>query len=391
MKRIALIVDDYPSNGGIAQYNQALVEAFDNLPDELFQKTILYTNEFWEEYLTPYKLIHTRIDLPARVKKMLKALALLRLPFFIRKTLFSWMAPALAKKLNKKNFDLLILASQDPLSLFIDVPRINAIHDLMHRYERRFPEASGNGRYRYREILFKAFCDESELIMVDSKVGKEQVIESYQVSPEKVFDLPYIPPPHIIESIVPADFNERYKDLPRDFLFFPGQFWKHKNHINLIHALHILKEKGTNITLAFAGKKRYEYPVILHEIEKYGLQENVVFLDFVPNEYIKEIYARARGLVMPTFFGPTNIPPLEAIFSGCPPAVSGIYGMFEQLGKAALYFDPKDPESIAETMLALWEDENKRAELKKNGIIKMNTWNSRLFNERFNEIIKSIA
>jgi len=45
-------------------------------------------------------------------------------------------------------------------------------------------------------------------------------------------------------------------------------------------------------------------------------------------------------MIMPTFFGPTNIPPLEAIAVGCPVAVSNIYGMPHQLGDAALYFNP---------------------------------------------------
>lgn len=44
-----------------------------------------------------------------------------------------------------------------------------------------------------------------------------------------------------------------------------------------------------------------------------------------------EFYRRARRMVMPTYFGPTNIPPLEANALGCPVAVSKVYGMPEQL------------------------------------------------------------
>ena len=70
-----------------------------------------------------------------------------------------------------------------------------------------------------------------------------------------------------------------------------------------------------------------------------------------------EFYRRARAMVMPTFFGPTNIPPLEAFALGCPVAVSNIYGIPEQVGDAALLFDPNSVEEIADCIERLWQDD----------------------------------
>jgi glycosyltransferase involved in cell wall biosynthesis len=38
----------------------------------------------------------------------------------------------------------------------------------------------------------------------------------------------------------------------------------------------------------------------------------VKFLGFVPSEHMRGLYEGALGVVMPTYFGPTNLPPLEA-------------------------------------------------------------------------------
>ena len=54
-------------------------------------------------------------------------------------------------------------------------------------------------------------------------------------------------------------------------------------------------------------------------------------------------YKYAVALVMPTFFGPTNIPPLEAFALGCPVITSNIYGIPEQVGDAALLVNLDKP------------------------------------------------
>ncbi len=95
-------------------------------------------------------------------------------------------------------------------------------------------------------------------------------------------------------------------------------------------------------------------------------------------------------MIMPTFFGPTNIPPLEAFATGCPAAVSNIYAMPEQVGNAALLFDPNSDEEIAETLLSLWTDDELLARLIKQGYQKSQAWNQNTFNSEFKSIIKSI-
>jgi len=392
VKKVAIIVDHGPWEGGTFQYNQCVVDAFSELPEQEFEKHIFYTNSFWKNYLSNYNFNLTELKLSPKLKKALKALTLLQFGTKFRKALLCLLSPKTASVLNDKTFDLLIFPSQDTVSLFIDNNKVSVIHDLMHVYESHFPEVSEGGRTKYRNILFKGFCDESKAIIVDSKIGSEQVQECYQTPATKIFQLPYLPPPHILDNEpVPADFDQKYDMLPQKFLFFPGQFWPHKNHDNLIDAVKVLANRGIVVNLAFAGKKDYNYDKIAKKISEYGIGNQITFLNFVPNEYLKGIYLKSRGLIMPTFFGPTNIPPLEAIFLGRPVAVSGIYGMMDQLKDASLYFDPKNVVDIANKMETLWQDEEQRAILVKNGEKLVANWNKKAFNDQFVEIVKKIV
>lgn len=391
MKKIAIVVDNGPSDGGTFQYNQTIVDAFNDLPENQFEKIVFYTNDFWKAYLQKYPYTFIELKLSSRLKKILKLIVLLKLPIRVRKGLLYIIAPHIATALNKTAVDLLLFPSQDTISLFTSIPKISVIHDLMHRYESHFPEVSENGRIRYRDILFKSFCDESKAVVVDSQIGVEHVVDTYHINKDKVYTLPFIPPPHILsDDPLPNDFENKYPDLPSEYLFYPGQFWPHKNHKNLLLAISSLKKKGTNINIVFGGKTTYDYNKLVQLIEEQGLAENVKFVGFIPDEYLKLFYLKAKGLVMPTYFGPTNIPPLEAIFLNCPVAVSGIYGMPEQLQNAALYFTPSDVDDIAEKIKDLWLNQSTRDMLVANGIELTKHWNKIAFNKKFGQIIESV-
>jgi len=392
MKKIAILLNNIPAEGGAFQYNQAMLDAFFSLPDEKFEKTVFYTNTFWGEYLHQFNCNAKKLKFSFYMNKVMKLITLFNFSLNKRKIILQILAPDASRHLNDKGIDMLLFPSQDTISLYTTAKKVNIIHDLMHKYEPHFPEVSDNGRIKYRDILFKNFCDESIAIIVDSKVGSDHVHEIYHTSKEKIYDLPFIPPPHILDDgPLPTDFKEKYGHLPDKFLFYPSQFWAHKNHKNLLLAINKLRNQGIEINMVFGGKLMYMYDDIVKFINQYDLQNHITFIGYVPNEYIKGVYLKSMGLVMPTFFGPTNIPPLEAIFLGRPVAVSGIYAMPEQLQDAALYFKPNDVDDIAEKLKILWLDENQRMQLIENGKKLIKLWNKTEFNKRFNEIINSIA
>jgi glycosyltransferase involved in cell wall biosynthesis len=215
-------------------------------------------------------------------------------------------------------------------------------------------------------------------------------VESYGVVPERIHILPYVAPKYIYSHKTPDHFDNRY-NLPEKFIFYPAQFWEHKNHKRLILAMGMLKDRIPDIKLVLVGSKKNAYRSTVKLAKDLNVSKNVIFLGYVPDEDLPEMYRRARALIMPTFFGPTNIPPLGAFAIGCPTAISGIYGIPGQVGDAAILFNPESVEEIAECIKRLWFDDGLCAALVKKGKEKAAKWGQQQFNDRLREIIEQIA
>jgi len=216
------------------------------------------------------------------------------------------------------------------------------------------------------------------------------VIDAYDVAPGRVFPLPYIAPQYIYEALAKPPRKLSY-ELPEKYLFYPATFWSHKNHPNLFAAIAKLRAQYPDIQLVLAGGKHNGYPAARDAVAALGLERNVTFLGYVPDEDMFELYRRARGMVMPSFFGPTNIPQLEAFVAGCPVAVSGVYGVPEQVGDAALLFDPKSVDEIADAAERLWVDDALCADLAEKGRLRAESWGPVQFSARLRTIVETLV
>lgn len=264
---------------------------------------------------------------------------------------------------------------------------IGPVHDLMHRYEARFPEVGEASEYCSREQMFSTFCRTAAAILVDSNVGKQHVSEIYHPDPEKIFILPFIPSPLAEKAEKPQNFPlaEGQK-----YLFYPAQLWLHKNHANLLRAVKkLLPEQDIHCIFTGTTDKSgaFLYNQLLHELD---LEKNVHHLGYVSDNETRWLYEHARCMIMPSFFGPTNIPPLEAMLAGCPVAVSDIYAMRERYGEASLYFDPHNVTEIAAVIQRLWTDDNLCHEMIKHGYEQASTWTQTDFEARFLDILHHV-
>ena len=193
--------------------------------------------------------------------------------------------------------------------------------------------------------------------------------------------MPYIVPKHIWE------ISEEPIEVPDKYVFYPAQFWKHKNHINLIKAIQILKESIDDIHLVLTGSEKNCYKEIKRYISENNLQNNITIKGFVTNGNMTYLYRHAVGLVMPSYFGPTNIPPLEAMALGCPVAVSDKYAMPEQVGRAGLLFDPDSPEEIAGRIQKMWTDDELRKRMTEEGYRRIRQWTQEDFKNRLFKVM----
>jgi glycosyltransferase involved in cell wall biosynthesis len=385
MKRIGLFLEAEPSGGGTFQYNQTMLDAVAALPRDRFSVVVGYTSDLWLEYLRDYDLKTVFVPKGFWGRTFAHGWMLSGLPMGLWRKVCPAFHP-MARTLLREKCDLWIFPSQDARSFQLPVPALVSILDLMHRYERRFPEAGSRWQYLVRERLYSNIGRFAKGILVDAEMGRQHVIESYGTPRDRIHVLPFIAPRYMRSAGIPPDFDARYR-LPEKFIFYPAQFWEHKNHGRLIRAMASLKNELPDLKLVFAGSKKNAYDAVMKLVHDLGLSEDVLFLGYVPEADMPELYRRARALVMPTYYGPTNIPPLEAFAVGCPVAISGIYGMPEQVGDAALLFDPDSEQEIADCLRRLWTDDRLCAALSEKGRKRAMAWGQPQFNDRLREIV----
>jgi glycosyltransferase involved in cell wall biosynthesis len=385
--RIGLFLSAEPHSGGVFQYSLSVLEAVSALPQHRFDVVAAYLDPQWRSLLAERQVRSIWLDGGSKIQLVGRLFSLFQSSFTMWRNSVVKLFPPV-KALLAEQCRLWIFPAGDDWATLLPVPSLGAIHDLMHRYEPSFPETRAHGRFAYRERYFRATCQFAKGMLVDSEVGKQQVVESYGAEPRKLFVLPYVASPAIV-SQAPVDLDSSYR-LPPKFIFYPAQFWQHKNHGRLIAALDQVRRQHPDICLVLVGSKKNGYEAALAAVRTRGLEEHVWFTGYVPDEHMAEFYRRARALVMPTFFGPTNIPPLEAFAIGCPVAVSGIYGMSEQVGSAALLLDPKSVEAIADCMTRMWTDDDLCRTLVARGKEKSLAWNQSHFNVRFQEILRDL-
>ena len=90
-------------------------------------------------------------------------------------------------------------------------------------------------------------------------------------------------------------------------------------------------------------------------IQQYGVTELFKVYGFVSEEKLEQIYSETDALVYPSYSGPENLPPLEAIVRNIPVMISDYPGAREQLGGNASYFNPNNSAELVDLIKAFSE------------------------------------
>ena len=387
--KIGLFLGISSNAGGMFQYAQSILEGLSSLNANNYKVVIAYGSPEWEAVLGRYNLrgiMLRHLSIGLRLANVVMALCV---PGHVCRWAGPYINP-LIREMRALSCDCWIFPAQDALSYQLSTMSIGTIHDLMHRYQPHFPEVSSRLRFGIREHRFRAITSYCAVVLVDSEMGKQHVLESYEAKAASIYPLPYVAPSYMYDPSNADDLVQHY-GLPEKFLFYPAQFWQHKNHHRLLEAVAIVAKQHPDIALVCSGGKRHEFKRVEQRAVELGLANHVRFVGYVPDANMRGFYLRSRALVMPTFFGPTNIPPLEAMAVGCPILISRLYGMPEQSGDAALYFDPLDVNEMADCIAQIWSNDTLAAELSYKGLARSAVWTQAAFNARMEQIIEQVA
>ena len=256
------------------------------------------------------------------------------------------------------------------------IKTIGWIPDLQHKVLKKFFEGK---YYILREKYVQSEIKNSDKIFVSSYQVKEEFKKYYNVDKK------------IIPLRILSNVNNSKIKLKK-YLFFPAQFWRHKNHIFLIRVAKIIKDKKIPIKIFFCGKienlqgKKY-FVDINKKISDLKLDNIIENFGEVPLYKLNKMQNECLAFINPSYYeGWSTIneearAKLKYIF------LSNIKGHKEQNNYGAIYFDlnsPKDFVKKLERFLTKKTYQKKNfLSINKKFIKKINTESKKILNEQY--------
>ena len=256
----------------------------------------------------------------------------------------------------------------------LKIPIVGTLHDFNWKY------------FFGRQIFSKSFVQKMDTEILKWMNGGYNVCSAQDVVDEARKLYPGMKNYPEVVHIAPVIFNSeisesRSKEILKalnityPYIIFPGNFFPHKNHLNLFTAFYLLKQKDAfkQYKLLLTGMNSDQVPLAKAEYrgirlvsETNGHEEfDIMGLGYQTNECIDVLIANAQLLVSPSIYEAICTPAMDAWNFGVPTAISDIPPFREHekaWGIHSVFFDPMNPKDMAEKIEnALTDYENTKA------------------------------
>ncbi len=256
----------------------------------------------------------------------------------------------MSRALADPDFDVLLFPS-----VYTYVPvrsparKVIFIHDVIAE---RFPQWT-HPRLSSR-VLWKAkvalALRQADAIVTVSDYSRDGLLDSYRLSPQRVFVVPEAPDP-IFRQLPAPRLTERLEraglrpDSP--YVAYVGGFGPHKNVDTLLEAYASATARAIDpgLQLVMVGEHEREVfhseaPVLRQRVESLGLSQKVIFTGYLPDEDLVVLLNLARALVLPSWMEGFGLPAVEAAACGCPVIATRESPLPKLLGEGGIYIDP---------------------------------------------------
>jgi glycosyltransferase involved in cell wall biosynthesis len=220
-----------------------------------------------------------------------------------------------------------------PLTVMVptvdQVPSVTTVHDVLHVVYPRFFTRTERA---YRWLIYRRIAHSSRLVIAPSEHSKDLLIHEIGVPADRIRVIP-----HGID-------HERFSPgtgLREPLLFYPADYYPHKNHHRLLEAFAVLRREHPDLRLVLTGRG----------LERLRSARGVEVRSRVSPDELVDLYRRSAAVVFPSLHETFGLPPLEAMACGCPVASSNAGSLPEVCGDAAVYFDPDSTDEIVTAIL----------------------------------------
>lgn len=228
---------------------------------------------------------------------------------------------------------------------FSPIPLVCSIMDLGFL---KFPEQFTRKDLLQLSSWTKCSIKKVNNILAISKSTKNDIIKAYGIPGKKItVAYPGYDKKKFNTKIAEPEVEKvrgKYK-INNDYILFLSTLKPSKNIERLLEAFAQLK--ADKLKLVIAGKKGWLYEPIFSKVKELGLEKQVVFTGFVPEDEVPALMVGAKVFVLPSLWEGFGIPVVEAMACGVPVVVSNAGSLPEVVGEAGVIVDPESAENIA--------------------------------------------
>ncbi len=248
-----------------------------------------------------------------------------------------------------------------------ECPTVVSIHDLsllLHS------ETHLNSLVRRARRRLPIIARAATKIITATEFIKQEVVTHLKVDPAKIAVTPYAPRRNF--KWIPLEQTEQTRlrlGIEKEFILFVGTIEPRKNLITLMRAFaEILKNTDLRPQLVVAGQKGWLVEETLNYVGRENLSDRVVFTGYVSDADLRALYSSCTVCVYPSLYEGFGLPPLEAMACGAPVITSDIPCLTETTEKAASLVPPLDVDKMAQAIVEMLCNEEKRAHFSQLGL-----------------------
>lgn len=241
-------------------------------------------------------------ELPGHIRIMFWAIR-----FFRQVGVSLWLYFNSRRIVSLYNLDRLNIHSGPGGVFLLHKPPVPAIVTCHHTYWQQYTLITSQFWKRIFLPFEKRTLRLADTIISDCEATKRVLVERYAVPSEKITVIPC--------AIDPLKFHFLNLSKQHNTLLYLGRITKRKGIDFLIRSMPLVVKRIPDAHLVVGGKGDY-LGRMKSLVSRLGLERNVTFIGFVPEDQLNTLYNQARCVVVPSIFEGFGITVIEALAAG---------------------------------------------------------------------------
>ena len=270
--------------------------------------------------------------------------------------------------------------------LLVKLPIVLTVPDLSYRVAAR--ELHPRARWYFGTLVPRSIR-RARRIMVSSEAVRRQVIDLYDIAPDRIVCVPlcadpiFTPQPSEAVSAVRKQYG-----LPERYVLYVGTIDPRKDIGRLRAAYDLLPPDLSDAALVIAGRTAFGAERLAGELRRPARRGHVLPIGYVPREALPALYAGAAVFVYPSRYEGFGLPVLEAMACGAPVIVSSCDALRELVGDAGVVVATPEVEALTQAIERVLRFDAERQDLKRRALGRASQFSARRLGEQTADVYR---